>query len=536
LARGIGVVGIVLIGFVGPVFGATTQCSDRADGDVTIQEAVTRIRKKPRIELIRVRTKNTVTTDDRFVTTVMRGKKMVLEIEIAVAADGSTTTTRRLGVGFKGIQELVVHDDGATRTLSADGHPVSLAALQATPPSLEFEDGTPVPDLRVKGSVRRLLRKVQKRAAFSCPGGFGSPIRALSQAECDTCFAECFGASYACEVLEIAACAVSSGISCGAQAVISFFNQSYTCGGRLVDCTNACKAPGAECCRFHCGGTCCGQDASSDTWLCAGATPTFAGKCCPRGQECGPNCCDGAPGTAVCANPATGRCCDQGETACNNTCCDVGTECTNLAKSVCCAPNAGCGSYCCRPGERCASPSDEDPDLIVCVACPADKPGPLCGDTCCGAGEVCGFDNECCAPQDLCGGTCCAGAQCLNGDTCCKAGLPCGSECCTAFGSTCCNGQCCLGDCITGLCCPAERSCGPNCCAPGNACANVGTGQCVACPAGQSACGPVPGGGGPTCCPDGQDCCLEGCCAPGLECCTPPNQPPGCYASFLCVQ
>jgi hypothetical protein len=204
---------------------------------------------------------------------------------------------------------------------------------------------------------------------------------------------------------------------------------------------------------------------------------------------------------------------------------------------MCCDKTAdGCGSFCCLPGERCQSPSDDDPDLIVCVPCPPEKSGPLCGQTCCGPSEVCGFGNECCNPGDLCGGECCDAAHCLNGTTCCKNGTQCGSECCTGFGETCCNGSCCQGACVAGQCCPLDRACGPSCCASNNYCANAQTGQCVQCPSGQAPCD-HPSPGDQTCCPNGKECCGNACCDVGKQCCEPPTgQPLGCYDSFACVR
>jgi hypothetical protein len=420
--------------------------------------------------------------------------------------------------------------------MTADGRRVSVAALAADPPSLVFEDGGAVPTLRVKADVRRLLRKSEKVSALTCPDGLGSPIRAaaLFEDECDECFAECFGAAYACFAAEIAGCVASVGVTCGVQAVTSFFSQSYTCGGRLTECGKACNAPGNECCRFHCGSTCCGRDATAADTVCAGATSQFAGRCCGRDKACGAKCCGDRE---TCADPRTGLCCDAGEEACGNTCCQNGARCKDPSKNLCCAATAdGCGSFCCLPGERCIVPSDDDPDLVVCQACPTDMPGPVCGETCCGAEEVCGFGNECCRPEELCGGECCDAAHCLNGTTCCRNGTQCGSQCCSGFGQTCCNGQCCSGTCVAGLCCPGDRSCGPTCCAPGDYCANAQTGLCVPCPSGQS---PCEGSefGGPACCPTGTACCASGCCAPGLQCCEPLGQSSaGCFESFLCVE
>lgn len=517
----------------GSVRGQAAPCESRTEGDVAIEESVTRVRRRPRIELVQTRTVK-VANDERTLTSrLSRKDKMITELVVVLASDGSITFTRRFGRGFKGMREIVVRRLGAAATLTVDGRPATVQDGSGTP-SLVFDDGGSV-SLRTSPDTRRLLRKLERVPVSSCLAAPAGTPQPLLREECEGCVDECWLVMLGCEAGETIACGLSVGVSCGVQAVINFFGGSITCGDNVKRCVEqGCNAPGNECCRFHCGGTCCGPDQSAATMTCAGARPDFAGTCCPRGLECGPNCCQGGP--SACADPATGLCCDPGETTCGGACCDAGLKCFDQSNRFSCCPPTGdtCGAFCCRSGERCQSPSDEDPDLAICVACPPDKTGPLCGETCCGPGEICD-DISCCRPDQLCGGRCCDPQYCLNGTTCCAPpnSKPCGGSCCASF-SECCNGVCCAqGTVCTGAtCCPRNRRCGNSCCPAGYACTDEAAGTCTACGAGDEPCEPSPGS--PVCCPAGRACCTNGaCCGAGEDCCDTPGR---CLPSFECVR
>jgi len=565
---------LATITFAAPAWAArqSSDCDVHREGAVDVESVVVPVRKKPRTQFVRNLRRDTAANTQVQTFTVRQANKTVTELVVEIASDGSSTLTRRYGFGFKGIHEVVARRAGDTVTLTADGHPVSIAALHASPPAVVFEDGSPAPKVKVKSSVRRLLKKTQKVAnTVTCPG-FGATARTAPAAvdataihpagcnpylehcgrtpfeqRCYNCEDKCGAKATACVLADVAVCAATAGIGCGVEAIVSFFDDDVDCVDAVMQCDQLCHAIGHDCCEPSCGSTCCQFDDLNDI-VCVGATATSAGKCCTHEDACGPTCCGvtfpsfDSPGVqTVCMDAAKGLCCIPGQSTCGNKCCDSAAHCANPATGLCCAGD-GCGDFCCPVGQRCVSPSNDDPDLVVCQACPADKTGPVCGSTCCGPNEVCDFKSGCCNENQLCGGECCDAAHCLNGTTCCKQGTACGSQCCDGIGQTCCNGACCNGQCvgavggIGGICCPENRSCGPTCCAADNYCANSQTGLCIQCPPGDSPCGGSENGG-PTCCRTGQECCATGCCQEGTICCQTVNDSqPGCHSSSDCVR
>lgn len=474
---------------------------------------------------------------------VRRGKRVVFEVETTVTADGAVTIVQRFGKGFKGVAEIVVTRANGAVGLVVDGRRAVVAP--GTPPVVTFEDGQPPPTLHVSRSVGRLFKKVAKRSPVSCPAA--AQIRPLAgslnpyETECGGCTFACGLETYGCVGTNVVLCGLGP-VACGAAAIIDFFSDSMNCAEQAENCVKDCYKPGEACCRKTCGTQCCNDPVTGRTdFVCAGANPTDPGQCCLSDGLCGGECCaptfvgnESVP--TFCADPGRGLCCPVGQKSCGDACCTTDSQC-DASRSLCCGGEP-CGAFCCLPGERCVSPSDIDPDLIVCVACGADS-GPLCGDTCCAAGEVCGFGDVCCSPGDLCGGTCCSPENCMNGTTCCALpnGVPCGDECCPSLTTTCCNGQCCPGACLGGaVCCPTERTCGNTCCQLGYTCTDPAAGTCVQCPAGENPCPFSPGS--PLCCPAGTQCCGNGqCCgAPNFECCDLPFDTSGPFCTPACVE
>ena len=499
------------------------QCVDRRDGDVAIRES-TIVQKRPsKLTVTRVQTRHLITDEETVTITVARGTKTVEQTAVTFAIDGTVEVRKTYGRGFKGIGSMTLRQGPAGNAVLVDGRAVSVAALEAEPPTLVFEDGGAAPTFRAKKSVRGILRRASKLAELPCPEATAQvrdEINDPFKDECETCITKCWGEMFACTVLTV-----------GSGSLLSVVDSSWGCGGSLKRCTEACNAPAHECCRAFCGTNCCGRNVAAGDNVCLGTTPDFAGTCCPRADACGSKCCgyqfDGNGGIVLrsCLDAGKSLCCASGSTDCDGQCCAAGLGCKpdpiTANKNVCCAGDP-CGLFCCDAGQRCAVPS-LDFDEMLCVTCPADKTGVLCGSTCCAEGEVCGFGNECCTADHLCGGTCCANmANCLNGTECCEPPYgQCGANCCPSIGVGCCNGQCCSGACLAGgVCCPSvERACGNNCCPSNYTCQGGDT--CVPCG-----------------CPEGTQCCpggTEACCTGSNICCQPQGKPTGCYTVNDCL-
>lgn len=516
---------LVVLGSPAPGYPAPRRtCTVRTDGTLAIQETVVALKRKAGIVLDHVRTHDASTGEDRIVSTLRRGRTVVHQQEMLFPPGGSVTLIRRLGRGFKGLREVRITADAGTVQMTADGRPVSTAALDASPPAVAFADGLPPPRLRVKRDVVRLLRRAAREPPpdAACPDAGPSPRKVTvgPQDECDVCILLCGVETYLCSVRSL-----------GVESLLSLLSSSWGCAGVALRCSNECNAPGHECCRVHCGTNCCGRVDPSQEIVCIGETAEHSGLCCYRGGECGPGCCDQG---RTCADPTTGDCCSPREIVCGRHCCPDDAKCGNPEKSLCCDRDAGegCGGACCPAGQRCKHPHDE-PDFIECVACPPERSGPVCGDTCCAPGEICD-GVSCCPPEQTCGGVCCAAGFCLNGSACCAPpSHVCGGSCCDPF-ATCCNGTCCpeLGDrCIAGSCCPESRACGPSCCPDGYTCTDDVAGTCTPCPPGNDPCRRFPGN--PPCCPAGSRCCGNGeCCGPGTLCC---GDPPSCRDEGECL-
>lgn len=517
----------------GAAWAATPVCSVRQEGDVVLHDAVVRLRTTRKVVVEQTQTVNVATQEQTFVSVLKRAQRPIFEFRSSLGPNGTVVIAQKFGRGFRGISEMTFRRTQGAVEFLVDGRRALVAGAGTSSPEVTFEDGQPPPKLRAKREAVRLLRKFVKNSPVRCPGPQPQALRPRDEVndpfenECTECDFGCFLKGLACGAGQVAACAILPA-GCVLQAIVAFFSDSLSCGDAMVACSDDCKAKGNECCRSFCGDQCCsGVHNIRTDWVCAGAGPENPGSCCPPESLCGPGCCvgevcndDEGCHQMRCADPGRGLCCRDDWTPCGERCCPAGWHCANPARSQCCIGD-GCGGYCCPAGQRCRTPSEEL-DEIDCIACPADKTGPVCGDVCCAAGEVCGFGNKCCRPDQLCGGSCCAAENCLNGTTCCELpeGAPCGSVCCPALTTTCCNGQCCAGECIAGaVCCPKTSACGNFCCPTGSACTNPAAGTCEACALGQEPCPFAPGN--PRCCPAGTSCCDNGqCCAsPTGQCC-----------------
>jgi hypothetical protein len=318
--------------------------------------------------------------------------RSVFESRRTRRAAHSTRVAQRFGFGFRGIGEIVVHVSDGGVQVTVDGRVARFDGSTVT-----FDDGQPPPSLRAKRSIARLLRKLQRRQAPTCPDPrtlTRDEINDPFENECETCHSTCFLKADACFAGKVLACALGP-LGCGAAFVGEFFGASLSCGEGLVQCTDNCNAIGHECCRIHCGDICCGSIASGRTdYMCAGANSTFAGTCCFPEDTCGGACCgfrfgypDQPPTKQACADPAKNLCCDSGADVCGNGCCNAPFVCKTdpleQAKVCTAVDRDPCGAFACPTGQRCQHPS-ADVDEIQCITCPADKSGPVCGDTCCG--------------------------------------------------------------------------------------------------------------------------------------------------------
>jgi hypothetical protein len=518
-------VGLLAIASSAPA-APTPKCVDSQEGDVAIRESTVVVKRPAKLTVTRRQTRHLVSDEETVTITIVRGSKTIATFAVAFELDKSVVATHTYGRGFKGIGTMTLRHGPAGDSLVVDGRAVSIVALTADPPSLVFEDGGAVPKLRVKRSLKGVLRRASALAELPCPAAAASTTRGSGfndpfEDECETCYTGCWAEMLGCSALTV-----------GTGSALSFVNSNWGCGGSLKRCVNACNSVGHECCRAFCGTTCCGRTVKAEEKVCLNAGPNFAGTCCATSQACGDKCCGFRSDLQghypqVCKDAGQSICCDVSASVCGAGCCAAGLTCApqplNPDTKVCCSGEP-CGARCCQPGERCANPSD-DFDVDGCITCPADKTGPVCGDTCCAASEVCGFGNECCTEDKLCGGTCCANmANCLNGTECCEPprNVPCGGTCCAGIVTAdCCNGQCCPGPCVGGglVCCPSvQRACGNECCPLNYECQSQ---QCIPCG-----------------CPDGTECCSGGttpCCTPPNVCCQPEGKPKGCYAINDCL-
>ncbi len=458
---------------------------------------------------------------------VRQGQQLVLSLEQTVGNDGTASGVSRYGRGFKGVQEITFTKSGAAGQMIIDGRPTAPIVVGGDAKAVRFADGSALPRLRARASVKKALLKVARQAAVGCAED--TEATAVSQAapvqgvagssagrpegsfNCKKCEGKCAGEWMACVVATFTnpyGAAIASGLSFLGAGKPTCFQFSVGC---LDDCHNK---EGEACCPIKCDGHCFEEGAT-----CCGAAGCAAGE----------RCADSAIG--VCCPAGTGDICSGG-------CCPQGYRCDR--SGLACCPNGSgdfCGSKlgCCGAGQRCYGAVDEETGDVLGEVCCDHEP---CGyNTCCAAGDICVAPDLCAKPNEVCsnGSYCPSPGICLPNGTCCQGGQVCGDQCCNAFGSSCCNGQCCDGACIAGACCPTKNACGPSCCPDGYACTDPTAGTCVPCEAGEDAC-PFSPGRPVTCCPSGQDCCVDGCCAAGFQCCKPPGTSQvGCFRSFECV-
>jgi hypothetical protein len=93
--------------------GVAAKCDVHRQGTLDVEDDVVRVRKKPRIELVRDRGRDTVTGALQATYTVRQGTKSVTELVVEIAPGGATTVTRRYGLGFKGFNEAIARKTAA---------------------------------------------------------------------------------------------------------------------------------------------------------------------------------------------------------------------------------------------------------------------------------------------------------------------------------------------------------------------------------------------------------------------------------------
>ncbi len=516
------------------------QCTTQTQGSVVTSTLSTHSKGKRPVLLDQASSTDTASGSISFEIAVTQGQQQVIHLTQTVAAGGSGSGDVRFGSGFKGVAESSFTTDGTTAVVVIDGKRTQPFRLGAAASSIRFEDGSPLPRIRVRSSIRKTLLKLAARARTGCPVPAGAvlaqvaatslvvprvasdPILQGSHASLPDDSFDCVACQGKCSSAWLACCAATFSNPVGAAVAIgSALAGKKTCFELSEDCLKACHEGGGACCPVKCGESCL----AVGTVCCQPEPSGFVPACAP-GSKCATS--KSLSGDLqVCCPPEAGEGCGPG-------CCRPGDHCTNAA----CCP-AGSGDYCgrlgcCGDGQQChVSYDSESGDELGRVCCDHDP----CGDnTCCPSDSVCIAPDMCCKKTDICPGSgfCCPPpGVCLADGECCPAGAQCGNTCCPLGG--CCNGQCCgAGEvCVAGACCPVNRQCGATCCPDGYACTDPDTGSCAPCGPGESAC-PY-GTTDPMCCPTGQDCCATGaCCAVGLQCCSTGGVV-GCFQPFECV-
>jgi hypothetical protein len=496
------------------------QCGSHTEGSVVTGTRSAQSSGKRPVVLDESESTDTATRATSFHITVRQGRQQLLELEQTIAADGSGSGAIRFGQAFKGIKESSLTTDGRTAVAVIDGKRTNPFPLGAAPTSIRFEDGSRLPRVHVRSSIRKTLLKIAARANGDCPAPAAAQAaphmpREGGHANLPDDSFDCVECQGKCAVAWQACCAATFSNPVGAALALgSAIAGKKTCFELSEDCLKDCHSGGGPCCPSKCGESCLEANA-----VCCGPDSNgFTGGC--------------APGT-TCADPSNDVCCasDAGD-VCGQGCCARGDHCSHF---TCCPAGSGesCGSLgCCdSPNGKCfVSNNPESGEETGRVCCDHDP----CGEnTCCPADSVCLGPDLCCKRADLCNGVCCpAPSVCLGDGECCSdAAHMCGDHCCSGF-QQCCNGQCCNGICVAGVCCPsANRVCGNTCCPDGYACTDPAAQTCEPCPDGGQGCAHVPGN--PMCCPSADQCCGNGeCCGDGMQCC---GTPPSCQPAFQCV-
>ena len=99
---------------------------------------------------------------------VRQGQQLVLSLDQTVASDGTASGASRYGRGFKGVQEITFTKSGATGQMIIDGRPTAPIVVGGDAKSVRFADGSALPRLRARPSVKKALLKVARQAAVGC--------------------------------------------------------------------------------------------------------------------------------------------------------------------------------------------------------------------------------------------------------------------------------------------------------------------------------------------------------------------------------
>jgi len=372
-----------------------------------------------------------------------------LQVDTQIESTGGFQLSATFGAGFQGITQIAfTSSNGTTVQGTVNGRTVSPFAIGTDLKTIQYADGSAIPQSVVDSDVRQALPSLMSAIQGKCSAAPAQPAQSpagqaaavslkgdpSAQAYNPYSSFACLTCMVGCEALDMA-CWVDA--ACGAADCGVFYSLCFA--GALISCIGSdIKCEGNTAWAFH---SLCGY----------GLPVPSAGPCHMLAQSelsgappssMGPPCCPTFCGTTTSINA---------------------------------------GEFCCGAGASCALPP---------LCCPAGFTG--CGTNCCPSGSTCVGGNTCCASGNLCGTSCCASGQtCLGGNTCCDPSNTCGPNCCAA-------GQQCLQDSTT--CCAPAKACGRNnCCTDDEVCGANGT-CTTTCPDGSPVCGGV-------CCAANELCC-----------------------------